>query len=250
MIRWQRLTAHWRARLSVNNLNYGLFLAQKTVLRLQNSLNIEHTSFNQLLCPLMKLQSGFIVIAWKSTSSESLLEIIWKPRRFDTNVFTIFGRTISLNRAHCSFFVLLFNGIFSLYMLESLRSWWRASCANLFQVNLQEALKDNLKLAQEYQELQNALMIARQEAVYVFDRRNRAEAYIQDHKQVTLITTNTFLSLQLLPYVCLHQGYFLHVWMMWLSIFIIRDRQQACKIVMRERSARTSVRSRAPRCLS
>ncbi len=168
----------------------------------------------------------------------------------DTNVFTIFGWTISLNTAHCSFFVLLFNGIFSLYMLESLRSWWRASCDNLFQVNLQEALKDNLKLAQEYQELQNALMIARQEAVYVFDRRNRAEAYIQDHKQVTLITTNTFLSLWLLPYVCLHQGYFLHVWMMWLSIFIIRDRQQACKIVMRERSARTSVRSRAPRCLS
>ncbi|XP_016093486.1 coiled-coil domain-containing protein 178 [Sinocyclocheilus grahami] len=55
------------------------------------------------------------------------------------------------------------------------------------EVNLQEALKDNLKLAQEYHELQKALMIARQEAVYVFDRRNRAEAYIQDHKQLSLL---------------------------------------------------------------
>ncbi|XP_052451374.1 coiled-coil domain-containing protein 178 [Carassius gibelio] len=55
------------------------------------------------------------------------------------------------------------------------------------EINLREALKDNLKLAQEYQELQKALMIARQEAVYVFDRRNRAEAYIQDHKQLSLL---------------------------------------------------------------
>ncbi|KAI2648822.1 Coiled-coil domain-containing protein 178 [Labeo rohita] len=74
------------------------------------------------------------------------------------------------------------------------------------EVNLQKALKDNLKLAQEYRELQKALMIARQEAVCVFDRRNRAEAYIHDHKQVTLITANTFPSLRLLPYVCIHQG--------------------------------------------
>ncbi|KAK2870343.1 hypothetical protein Q8A67_024735 [Cirrhinus molitorella] len=54
-------------------------------------------------------------------------------------------------------------------------------------VHLQEALKANLKLAQEYQELQKALMIARHEAVCVFDRRNRAEAYIHDHKQLSLL---------------------------------------------------------------
>lgn len=55
------------------------------------------------------------------------------------------------------------------------------------EVNLQKALKDNLKFAQEYRELQRALMIARQEAVCVFDRRNRAEAYVQDHKQLSLL---------------------------------------------------------------
>ncbi|XP_067291350.1 coiled-coil domain-containing protein 178 isoform X2 [Pseudorasbora parva] len=55
------------------------------------------------------------------------------------------------------------------------------------EVNLQKALRDNLKLAQEYRELQRALMIARQEAVCVFDRRNRAEAYVQDHKQLSLL---------------------------------------------------------------
>ncbi|XP_051738645.1 coiled-coil domain-containing protein 178 isoform X2 [Ctenopharyngodon idella] len=55
------------------------------------------------------------------------------------------------------------------------------------EVNLQKALKDNLKLAQEYRKLQRALMIARQEAVCVFDRRNRAEAFVQDHKQLSLL---------------------------------------------------------------
>jgi len=59
------------------------------------------------------------------------------------------------------------------------------SCANLLQVHLQKLLQDNLKLAQEYRELQRALTIARREAVCVFERRNRAEAYVHDHKQVT-----------------------------------------------------------------
>ncbi|XP_048030085.1 coiled-coil domain-containing protein 178 [Megalobrama amblycephala] len=55
------------------------------------------------------------------------------------------------------------------------------------EVILQKALKDNLKLSQEYRELQRALMIARQEAVCVFDKRNRAEAFVQDHKQLSLL---------------------------------------------------------------
>ncbi|KAK7123439.1 hypothetical protein R3I93_021763 [Phoxinus phoxinus] len=55
------------------------------------------------------------------------------------------------------------------------------------EVHLQKLLQDNLKLAQEYRELQRALMIARQEAVCVSERRNRAEAYVQDHKQLSLL---------------------------------------------------------------
>lgn len=45
-------------------------------------------------------------------------------------------------------------------------------------------------LAQEYTTLQKALMIARQEAVCVFDKRNAADTYIQDHQQVTVIAAN------------------------------------------------------------
>ncbi|XDV47847.1 hypothetical protein PO909_017399 [Leuciscus waleckii] len=55
------------------------------------------------------------------------------------------------------------------------------------EVHLQKLLQDNLKLAQEYPELQRALMTARQEAVCFFERRNRAEAYVQDHKQLSLL---------------------------------------------------------------
>ncbi|ROI16411.1 Coiled-coil domain-containing protein 178 [Anabarilius grahami] len=55
------------------------------------------------------------------------------------------------------------------------------------EVILQKVLKDNLKLSQEYRELQRALMIARQEAVCVFDKRNREEAFVQDHKQLSLL---------------------------------------------------------------
>nr|XP_009295879.1 coiled-coil domain-containing protein 178 isoform X4 [Danio rerio] len=53
--------------------------------------------------------------------------------------------------------------------------------------NLRKALKDNLKLAQEYQELQRALMMSRQDVLCVFDGRNRAEASILDHKQLSLL---------------------------------------------------------------
>ncbi|XP_065115162.1 coiled-coil domain-containing protein 178 [Paramisgurnus dabryanus] len=55
------------------------------------------------------------------------------------------------------------------------------------EANLQKALKDNLALAQEYKTLQKALMIARQEVVHGFDKSNIAEAYIQDHKQLSLL---------------------------------------------------------------
>ncbi|XP_055038138.2 coiled-coil domain-containing protein 178 [Misgurnus anguillicaudatus] len=55
------------------------------------------------------------------------------------------------------------------------------------EANLQKALKDNLALAQEYKTLQKALMIARQEVVHSFDKSNIAEAYIQDHKQLSLL---------------------------------------------------------------
>ncbi|XP_073797179.1 coiled-coil domain-containing protein 178 isoform X2 [Danio rerio] len=55
------------------------------------------------------------------------------------------------------------------------------------EANLRKALKDNLKLAQEYQELQRALMMSRQDVLCVFDGRNRAEASILDHKQLSLL---------------------------------------------------------------
>ncbi|XP_051969765.1 coiled-coil domain-containing protein 178 [Xyrauchen texanus] len=55
------------------------------------------------------------------------------------------------------------------------------------EVNLQKALKENQELAQEYRVLQKELMIARQEAICVFEKRNRTEAYFQDHKQLSLL---------------------------------------------------------------
>ncbi|XP_056593712.1 coiled-coil domain-containing protein 178 isoform X2 [Triplophysa dalaica] len=55
------------------------------------------------------------------------------------------------------------------------------------EAHLQKALQDNLVLAQEYTTLQKALMIARQEAVCVFDKRNAADASIQDHEQLSLL---------------------------------------------------------------
>lgn len=76
---------------------------------------------------------------------------------------------------------------------------------HLFQAHLQKALQDNLVLAQEYTTLQKALMIARQEAVCVFDKRNAADASIQDHEQVTVITTNipNSLHVRITPLFCM-----------------------------------------------
>ncbi|KAK1794850.1 hypothetical protein P4O66_010052, partial [Electrophorus voltai] len=51
------------------------------------------------------------------------------------------------------------------------------------QANLKKALKKNALLAQEYRELQKALMMAKREALYVFTEKNRAEASFHDHKQ-------------------------------------------------------------------
>ncbi|XP_035386382.1 coiled-coil domain-containing protein 178 isoform X2 [Electrophorus electricus] len=55
------------------------------------------------------------------------------------------------------------------------------------QANLKKALKKNALLAQEYRELQKALMMAKREALYVFTEKNRAEASFHDHKQLSLL---------------------------------------------------------------
>ncbi|XP_076826397.1 coiled-coil domain-containing protein 178 [Brachyhypopomus gauderio] len=53
--------------------------------------------------------------------------------------------------------------------------------------NLQKALKENAQLAQEYSELQRALMTAKQDAVCVCTGRNRAAASFLHHKQLSLL---------------------------------------------------------------
>lgn len=52
------------------------------------------------------------------------------------------------------------------------------------QANLRKALKENAELAQEYGELQKAVMVARREAVLASSEKNRAEASFHDHTQV------------------------------------------------------------------
>ncbi|XP_020323256.1 coiled-coil domain-containing protein 178 [Oncorhynchus kisutch] len=53
--------------------------------------------------------------------------------------------------------------------------------------DLKVALRENVELAHEYRALQNVLMIVKQGAVGVFDKRNRAEASFYDHKQISLL---------------------------------------------------------------
>ncbi|TRY90213.1 hypothetical protein DNTS_005821, partial [Danionella cerebrum] len=63
----------------------------------------------------------------------------------------------------------------------------RQSVMRLSEASLQKPLKDNVKLAQEYQDLQKALMMAKQEVVCAVNKRNQAEACILDHKQLSLL---------------------------------------------------------------
>ncbi|XP_017320591.1 coiled-coil domain-containing protein 178 isoform X3 [Ictalurus punctatus] len=53
--------------------------------------------------------------------------------------------------------------------------------------NLRKALKENAELAQEYGELQKAVMVARREAVLASSEKNRAEASFHDHTQLSLL---------------------------------------------------------------
>ncbi|XP_031418799.1 coiled-coil domain-containing protein 178 isoform X2 [Clupea harengus] len=53
--------------------------------------------------------------------------------------------------------------------------------------DLREALQENARLAHEYRNLQKDLMIAKREAVCVFDQKNRAEVSFQERKQLSLL---------------------------------------------------------------
>ncbi|XP_067108447.1 coiled-coil domain-containing protein 178 [Osmerus mordax] len=52
---------------------------------------------------------------------------------------------------------------------------------------LKTELKENAVLGAEYRELQNVLMVEKQEAVCVFDKKNRAQGSFHDHKQLSLL---------------------------------------------------------------
>ncbi|XP_069047592.1 coiled-coil domain-containing protein 178 isoform X2 [Lepisosteus oculatus] len=52
---------------------------------------------------------------------------------------------------------------------------------------LKKGLRENVDLAQEYKDLQRALLIAKTEAVAVHSEKNRMEASFQDHKQLSLL---------------------------------------------------------------
>ncbi|XP_030623509.1 coiled-coil domain-containing protein 178 [Chanos chanos] len=52
---------------------------------------------------------------------------------------------------------------------------------------LQTTLQENVALAREYSELQRSLMVAKREAVCVFEQRNRANASLHDHKELSLL---------------------------------------------------------------
>ncbi|KAL6489199.1 hypothetical protein MHYP_G00029400 [Metynnis hypsauchen] len=53
--------------------------------------------------------------------------------------------------------------------------------------NLKKALKENVELAQEYKASQQALLIARQEAVCVFNKKNKTKESFHDYKQLSLL---------------------------------------------------------------
>ncbi|XP_060777011.1 coiled-coil domain-containing protein 178 [Neoarius graeffei] len=53
--------------------------------------------------------------------------------------------------------------------------------------NLRKALKENAELAQEYRELQKAVMVAKREAVFTLSEKNRAEASFHNHTQLSLL---------------------------------------------------------------
>ncbi|XP_066540023.1 coiled-coil domain-containing protein 178 isoform X2 [Hoplias malabaricus] len=52
---------------------------------------------------------------------------------------------------------------------------------------LKKGLKENVELAREYGTLQEALLMARRDALSVFEQKNRAQASFHDHKQLSLL---------------------------------------------------------------
>ncbi|XP_066545763.1 coiled-coil domain-containing protein 178 [Amia ocellicauda] len=54
---------------------------------------------------------------------------------------------------------------------------------------LDKGLQENAELAQEYRVLQKALLVAKGQAVSVYEEKNRMEASFQDHKQLSLLQT-------------------------------------------------------------
>ncbi|KAJ8012188.1 hypothetical protein DPEC_G00066080 [Dallia pectoralis] len=53
--------------------------------------------------------------------------------------------------------------------------------------DLKESLRENVELAHEHRALQNVLVIAKLQAVCVFDEKNRADESFHDHKQLSLL---------------------------------------------------------------
>ncbi|XP_041962522.1 coiled-coil domain-containing protein 178 isoform X3 [Alosa sapidissima] len=63
----------------------------------------------------------------------------------------------------------------------------RRAVMQKMKADLREALKENVRLANEYRVLQKVLISAKREAVFVFDEKNRAEVSFQERKQLSLL---------------------------------------------------------------